>query len=208
MKSTLAALGLGFAYAVAGAGLSATPAAAQENQNNAWLKVCSTIPQTEQQQCFLQQELRTNQGQFLASVTIRETDGESRKSLLASVPTGMIIPQGVAMQIDGAEPERIPYSICYPNACFAERAIDEAFIERLKRGGKLALVTFNQAGKQVRFDMTLIGFTAAYEGDGIDPQALQQQQQALQRELDRRAQEARDRLVAEQRRAVDEATGN
>ncbi|WP_420392696.1 invasion associated locus B family protein [Acuticoccus sp.] len=185
------------------------PSVAQESEGgeqNAWVKICNTDPAANKELCLITQELRTNSGQFLASAAIREFTGEARKSMLLSVPVGMVIRPGVQLQIDGGEPEKAEYQICFPNACYAERAIDQAFIERLKAGGKLRLVAYNQQGKQVRFDLTLIGFTSAYEGDGIDPDALQQKQATLQRELEQRAQEARDRLVAEQRRAVDEAT--
>ena len=57
----------------------------------------------------------------------------------------------------------------------------------------------------VRFDMTLIGFTAAYDSEGVDPASLQQKQQDLQSALEKKAQEARDRLVAAQQDAVENA---
>lgn len=196
----------GLAVAMAAATPFATPALAQDGGNNAWVKICTQDPNLNKTLCLITQELRTNQGQFLASLAIREVPGEARKSMLISVPVGMVLKPGVNLQIDGGEPTKVEYSICFPNACYAEAAIDAGFIARLKRGGKLGLITYNQAGKQVRFDMTLIGFTSAYDGEGIDPQALQKQQADLQSELDRRAQEARDRIVAEQRKAIEEST--
>lgn len=200
----LMAAGLAMGAVALGAG--SAPALAQQNENNAWVKICTTNPESQKTLCLVTQELRTSQGQFLASLALREVPGEARRTLLASVPVGMVLKPGVAILVDGQNPVQVPYSICFPNACYAEMTIDDAFIERLKRGGKLQMVTYNQTGKQVQFDMTLIGFTAAFDGEGIDPQALQQKQADLQRQLDRRAQEARDRLVAEQRKAIDNAT--
>jgi hypothetical protein len=118
----------------------------------------------------------------------------------------MVIKPDVALQIDGGDPTRVEYSICFPNACYAEAAIDAGFITRLKAGGKLQLTAYNQQGKAVRFDMTLIGFTAAYDGAGLNPETIAQRQQDLQRQLEERAEAARARLVAEQRRAVEEAS--
>jgi len=183
----------------------AVPAAAQSEDDNAWVKICNTDPQAQKPICLITQELRTEQGQFLASIAIRETPGEARKTVIASVPVGMLIQPGVQIQIDGANPQVARYSICFPNACYAELAVDSGFVSSLKRGGKLQLTTINQQAKQVRFDMTLIGFTAAYDGEGIDPTALAAKQEDLQRELERKAKEARDRLVAEQRKALEEA---
>lgn len=191
------------------AALAAGPVAAQQaptEDENAWVKICNRDPQANKDLCLITQELRTNSGQFLASVAIRETPGEARKVLLASVPVGMVLKPGVNLQIDGAQPTKMDFTICFPNACYAELASDAAFISRLKGGGKMQLTTFNQQGKPVRFEMTLIGFTSAYDGAGINPAELEQKRVSLQQELEKKAQDARDRLVAEQRRAVDEAT--
>lgn len=192
------------AVALTMAGASA-PASAQSSDESAWVKICNNDAQANKPVCLVTQELRTDQGQFLASIAIRETPGEARKTVIASVPVGMLIQPGVQIQIDGANPDVARYSICFPNACYAELAADESLISRLKRGGKLQLTTINQQAKQVRFEMTLIGFTASYDGEGIDPAQLQAKQEDLQKSLESKAREARDRLVAEQRKALEEA---
>lgn len=128
-----------------------------------------------------------------------------RRSLLLSVPVGMLIQPGVQIQVDGQAPDKASFQICFPNACYAEKTIDDSFITKLKRGGKMQINTMNRQGKQVRFDMTLIGFTAAYDSEGVDPASLQQKQQDLQSALEKKAQEARDRLVAAQQDAVENA---
>ncbi|RAI00609.1 invasion associated locus B family protein [Acuticoccus sediminis] len=202
LTKLVAALGLSLGLAV-----PTIPASAQDaaQDDNAWVKICNRDAQANKELCLITQELRTQNGQFLASAAIREFEGESRRSLLLSVPVGMLVQPGVQIQIDGAQPEKAPFQICFPNACYAERTIDEAFIGRLKRGGKMRINTMNRQGKQVSFDMTLIGFTSAYNSEGIDPQALQQKQSDLQTALEKKAQEARDRLLAAQQDAVDKS---
>ncbi|MEM8665085.1 MAG: invasion associated locus B family protein [Pseudomonadota bacterium] len=200
----LASLGSALALALMVAG-GATSAAAQNPNEDPWVKLCNTDPNAQKQVCLITQELRTDSGQFLASVAIRETPGEARKTMIASIPVGMLIQPGVQLQIDGSKPDVARYSICFPNACYAELAIDAGYINRLKAGGKLQVTSINQQGKQVRFDMTLIGFTSTYDSEGMNPQQLADVQKTLQEELERKAKEARDRLVAEQRRALDEA---
>ncbi|GAB5376308.1 MAG: invasion associated locus B family protein [Acuticoccus sp.] len=194
------------AAAIAVAGWT-VPATAQNigSQENAWLKICNTDPQAQKPVCLITQELRTDQGQFLSSIAIRETPGEARKTVIASIPVGMLIQPGVQIQIDGAKPDVARFSICFPNACYAELAVDNSFIDRMKRGGKMQITTINQQAKQVRFDMTLIGFTAIYDGEGIDPTELNKRNLDLQASLEQKAREARDRLVAEQRKALEES---
>lgn len=199
LMALAASLALGLTAALGGT------VVAHAQDDNAWVKICNRDPQSNKNLCLITQELRSDSGQLLASVAIREAEGEARKSLLVSVPVGMLIRPNVRLQIDGGRESEIPYSICFPNACYAEMAIDAGFVSQMKAGGKMQITTLNQQAKAVRFDMTLIGFTAAYDGEGIDPQELQQKQQDLQRQLEAKAQEARDRLVAEQRKAIEEA---
>ncbi len=178
--------------------------AAQAQDDNAWVKICNRDPNTQKNLCLVTQELRSNSGQLLASLAIREAEGEARKSLLTSVPVGMLIRPNVRLQIDGGRETEVPYSICFPNACYAELAIDAGFVNQMKAGGKLQVTTMNQQAKPVRFDMTLIGFTAAYDGPGTDPAALQAKAENLQRQLEEKAQEKRNLLVAEQRKAIED----
>ncbi|WP_018697922.1 invasion associated locus B family protein [Amorphus coralli] len=207
MMKAPARTGLLVAGAIAVAG-AISPVQAQTESDNPWVKVCNTDPNSKKEVCLVTQEIRTDNGQFLASVAIREIAGEERKVLLSAVPVGMLIQPGLRVQIDGGKQEQARYSICFPNACYAELVVDAGFVSQLKAGGQLKLTTLNQQAKPVNFDVTLKGFTAAYDGAALDPQALQRQQEQLQEELNRKAQEARQRLIEEQNKASDAAEGN
>lgn len=195
----------GLIVAVLAASVTAptVPALAQEDEDNPWVKICNMDPNVNKEVCLITQELRTDRGQFLASVAIREIEGESDRLLLASVPVGMLLQQGVQLQVDGAEPQRANYQICFPNACYAEMRIQGDYINKLKRGGNLKITALNQQAKPVPFDFTLIGFTAAYEGEGMNPNELQARNEQLEQELNRRAAEARERLIEAQRDALE-----
>lgn len=208
MKAAALSITMAMAGAIAVAGTSSVSAQQAQQPESAWVKVCNTDPSTKKEVCLITQELRTDKGQFLASVAIREISGEERKVLLSAVPLGMLIQPGLRIQIDGGKQQQARYSICFPNACYAEMVVDAAFVKQLKAGGMLKMATLNQQGKPVNFNMSLSGFTATYDGDGLDPQALQQKQQELQEELNRKAQAARERLIEEQRKATEAAEGN
>ncbi|MHC5653632.1 invasion associated locus B family protein [Stappia sp.] len=168
-----------------------------------WVKICNTDPQSKKEICVVTQELRTDTGQFLASVAVREIAGEARKTLLIAVPPGMLIQPGLRVQIDTGKQSEAKYGICFPNACYSELVIEDEFIASLKKGGNLILTTLNQQAKQVPFQLTLTGFTKVYDGAPIDAAALQQKQQQLQSELQKRAEEARQKLIDKQKEATD-----
>ncbi|WP_417683853.1 invasion associated locus B family protein [Roseibium sp.] len=175
--------------------------AQSEEQESPWVKVCNVDPKVNKEICLITQELRTNTGQFLSSVAIREIDGEARKTLLIAVPTGMLIQPGLRVQIDAGKQVQAKYGICFPNACYSELVIDDAFITSMKQGGKLILTTLNQQAKAIPLELTLIGFTKIYDGEPMDVAALQKKQEELQAELQRRADEARQKLIEAQKNA-------
>ncbi|MEP3047769.1 MAG: invasion associated locus B family protein [Roseibium sp.] len=170
------------------------PAVAQE-ATNPWTKACNTNQNTKKEVCFISMELRTNTGQFLANIAIQETEGEARKKLLVAVPTGVLIQPGVRLQIDDSKPIQGKYSICAPNACYAELAIDDTFIAAMKQGGEVRVAPYNQQAKEIVFKMTLIGFTNVYDGEPMNLAELQKRQDELQNQLQKRADEARQKLI-------------
>jgi invasion protein IalB len=205
----VAALGFALAASVASAQETPPPAAAPaapEQQAAGWVKLCGKDQKATKEICFVQRELRTDSGQFLASAGIRGVEGEARKILLVQTPVGMLIQPGMRVQVDKGKQEAAKYTICFPNACFAELPVDEAFVGSLKKGNELILTTLNQQAKAVNFKLSLSGFTAAYDGPAIDTAALQRQQQELQAELQRKAKEAQQRLIDAQQNASEQAT--
>lgn len=177
---------------------AAPPAAG--GPDSPWAKLCNTDPATGKELCLTIQEIRADTGQFIASATIRTIAGEAKKSLITAVPPGMLLQPGLRIQIDDAQQVEVKYGICFPNACYGELEVDDAFITKLKAGGKLTLTTLNQQAKPVNFPMTLAGFTKAYDGSGLDQAAQQTRESELADALARRAENARQKLIEQQQK--------
>lgn len=198
-----AAVGALMMSSVGAVAQQAAPAAA--GGNNPWVKVCNNDPTSKRDVCLTTQELRADNGQMLASIALREISGEARKVLLLAVPPAMLIQPGLRVQVDKGKQAEAKYSICFANACYAEMVANDAFITSMKKGQQLLVTTLNQQGKPVNFPLGLAGFAAAQEGPAVDTQALARQQQQLQEELAKRAEEARQKLIQEQQKAQDGA---
>ncbi|WP_150525837.1 invasion associated locus B family protein [Roseibium sediminis] len=189
---------MGCAFAALALSSSALGVNAQE-QESPWIKVCNKDPKANKQVCLITQELRTSTGQFLSSVAVREIEGEARKTLLMAVPTGMLIQPGLRVQVDAGKQTEAKYGICFPNACYSELVIDDTFVAGMKQGGKLIVTALNQQAKAVPFELTLIGFTKIYDGEPMDVAQIEEKQKQLQDELQRRADEARQKLIEAQK---------
>lgn len=182
--------------AAAAAAPEAEPQLAPD-QPNPWVKICSK-DQEKRDVCLVAQELRTDQGQLVGSVALREIAGDPKKMLLIAVPPLALIQPGLRVGVDKAKREEASFTICFPNACYAEMQVSDAFIASMKKSQVLVVTTLNLQEKPQNYPFGLAGFKIAHEGPGIDPTANAQNQQQLEQQLQKRADELRQKLSAEQ----------
>jgi invasion protein IalB len=175
---------------------AAAPAAAAPAQPDAvpqpeWEKVCGTV--NEAQECHISRRRLAATGQPLAQVMLIERP--EKKLIQIAVPPIALIQPGVQIKIDDQEAVGVKYVVCTPSECLALGEINDEFIGKLKRGGTMIVSMLNPQGKAITFDISLAGFTASYDGPGIDPAEAQARQQKLEDELKRKADEARQQLL-------------
>jgi invasion protein IalB len=190
----------------------AAPGAAQPAENLAaiqtpWVKLCDNVPTDDRQPpttkklCMVVQETRAENGQMLASVQIRELEGE-RPRLIIAVPVGMSLQPGIRVVLEGqgtAQPQAMRYEVCLPNACFAQMEMPADFLTRMKRSNNLNIQVVNMNNRAISLGMSLQGFAASYDGAPVDPKAYEESQRRLQAELQRRGEEAQRRIQEQQR---------
>lgn len=170
------------------------------SEQSPWLKICQTDANTKKELCVVTQEVRAETGQFIASATLRKVTDEDRISLVTSVPPGMLIEPGMRVQVDNGKESTVKFGVCFPNVCVGELVVDKAFVDSMKKGSVMTLAAANAQGQVIRVPMRLTGFTRTYDGQGLDPTAASQRQSDLNKALQERAQQARDRLIQQQQK--------
>lgn len=161
-----------------------------------WVKACGKDPSMgNKENCITTRDLRSEAGQTLVSLGIREIEGEKKKLMLVAVPPGVLLQPGMRINIDQNQPVAARFSICFPNNCFAEAEATDATVAQMKKGNNVIVRVFNQQGQEVGFAVKLDGFAKAYDGAPIDPKVVEQEQKRLQDELQKRAEEARKKLI-------------
>ena len=181
-----------------------------------WVKLCDQVPvdertpPTTKKLCMVVQETRAENGQMLASVQIRDLEGEKPRLIIA-VPVGMSLQPGIRVVLEGGQgqpqPQAMRYEVCLPNACFAQMELQPEFLNRMKRSNQLSIQVVNMNNRAISLGMSLQGFQASYDGAPVDPQAYDEQQRRLQAELQRRGEEAQRRLQEQQQRQQGGAPG-
>jgi invasion protein IalB len=157
----------------------------KDNNNPAAKEVCLTV-----------KEARLETGQFLAGAALIEQQGEEKKLFRITLPLGMQLPQGTRMLLDKETPMQGRYIVCLPNGCMADFDVTPDFVGKLKKGQQLVLQGINLPGQAATYMLPLADFAKANDGPPTDPKKFEEDQKKLQDELQKKAEEARQRLQA------------
>jgi invasion protein IalB len=119
--------------------------------------------------CFMYQLALDGEQNPVAEVSMLKLPAGAGEGVVAGVtivtPLGTLLPPGLALQIDTAEPRQFPFAWCSQVGCFARFGLDAPSIAAFKRGrgGKLTLLSVGAPDRPVVLDLSLTGFTAAFD---------------------------------------------
>jgi hypothetical protein len=102
------------------------------------------------------------------------------------------------MIIDQGPPAQQPYKICFPVGCMSDYPVTDDMIAKMKKGQTITLQAINMQGTPISLPLPLADFAKAYDGPPTDPKVVEEQQRKLQEELQKKAEEARKKLEAQQ----------
>jgi invasion protein IalB len=173
------------------------PAQAEQPQLifSPWTKFCLKGQEANAKQvCFTGKDARLESGMPVVAAVLIEPDGDPKKVLRVTLPLGMQIVHGTRVIIDQGTPAQGPYVICFTNGCMADYEASPELIARLKKGQQLVIQAINSNGQPISLTLPLADFAKAYDGPPTDPKVFEEQQKKLQDELQRRANEARQKL--------------
>jgi invasion protein IalB len=164
-----------------------------------WTKFCLKGQEAGAKQvCFTGKDGRLESGMPVVAAVIIEPEGDAKKVLRVTLPLGMQVQPGTRVIIDQGQPATGPYVICFTNGCMADYEVNADIIGRLKKGQQLAVQAINGNGQPISLGVPLNDFAKAYDGPPTDPKEYEAQQKKLQDELQRKANEARQKLEGQQ----------
>jgi invasion protein IalB len=148
-------------------GLSAGSAAAQgvvKAQYGDWQMSCDTPPGASFEQCALIQNVTAeDQPNVGLSVIVLKTADKQVRLLRVLAPLGVLLPNGLGLNIDGGKIGRVPFVRCLPNGCVAEVILDDALIGKLQTGKSAIFVVFRTPEEGVGIPVSLNGFADGFK---------------------------------------------
>jgi len=168
-----------------------------------WTKFCLKGQDANAKQvCFTGKDGRIESGQPVIAAVIIEPEGEPKKILRVTLPLGMQLIHGTRVIVDGNPPMQSPYVICFQNGCMSDYEVTPELLANMKKGQNLVVQAINSNGAALTLPLPLQetggSFAKAYDGPATDPKVFEENQKKLQEELQKRAEEARAKLQANQ----------
>jgi invasion protein IalB len=162
-----------------------------------WTKICGKGPeQGAKTICQTGKDGRLESGMPVVAAILMEMEGEGKKVLQIMLPPGVYLPKGTRVVIDRDEPSAIigTFLTCANGGCIAHLETTAEIVQKLKKGQNLYVQAYNMAQSVMTLSLPLADFAKAYDGPPTDPKELEEKNKKLQDELQRRANEQRQKL--------------
>ncbi|MEM8876847.1 MAG: invasion associated locus B family protein [Pseudomonadota bacterium] len=190
----------------AGEEAQAAPQEGPRLVSSGWLKQTSPVPDNPETKFnMISYQSRDTNGNVVIEVGIFEVPEQPKRMIvvLPHVAEGHLIPAGIGLRVDENEAKVGQFVFCNQSRCQGELQIEDALITEMKAGNNLVILTRQASdGEAVGVALSLEGFTAAYDGAGVDAaQAAARQEQydnQFSEALKRRAEQNRQRLQQQQ----------
>ena len=128
-----------------------------------WQMSCDTPPGASFEQCALIQNVSAeDQPNVGLSVIVLKTADKQARLLRVLAPLGVLLPNGLGLNIDGANIGRVAFVRCLPNGCVAEVVLDDELINKLTIGKSAIFFVFKTPEEGIGIPVSLAGF-----GDGF-----------------------------------------
>jgi invasion protein IalB len=141
------------------AALPAFPQGIVKAQYGDWQMSCDTPPGASFEQCAIIQNVTAeDQPNVGLSVIVLKTADQQARLLRVLAPLGVLLPNGLGLNIDGTDMGRVAFVRCLPNGCVAEVVMDDALLNQLSGGSTAIFVVFKTPEEGIGIPVSLNGF--------------------------------------------------
>lgn len=135
-----------------------------KSQHGDWQMSCDTPPGASFEQCAIIQNVTAeDQPNVGLSVIVLKTADQQARLLRVLAPLGVLLPNGLGLNVDGTDLGRVAFVRCLPNGCVAEVIMDDALLETLSEGENAIFVVFRTPEEGIGIPVSLDGFKEGFE---------------------------------------------
>jgi invasion protein IalB len=160
-----------FGLAVFALGAAALPSAATAQQpgtvksnHGAWSIVCDQPAGASSEQCALMQNvLAEDRPELGLSVVVLKTADRKAKILRVLAPLGVLLPNGLGLNVDGKDIGRAYFVRCFADGCYAEVVLEEELLKTFRSGATATFIVFQSPEEGIGIPVDLKGFGEGYD---------------------------------------------
>lgn len=156
-------VGLGVLATVAVLPLSAHAQGAVRSSHGAWSMVCDVPPGASAEQCALMQNVvAQDRSEVGLSVVVLRTADKASEIMRVLAPLGVLLPNGLGLNVDGKDIGRAYFVRCFQDGCYAEVILKGELLETLKTGNTATFIVFQTPEEGIGIPVDLTGFSDGY----------------------------------------------
>ncbi|SOC35184.1 invasion protein IalB [Rhizobium subbaraonis] len=151
---------------------TSTPALSQSQQqpgtvkanHGAWSIVCDQPAGASSEQCALMQNvIAEDRPEVGLSVVILKTADRKAKILRVLAPLGVLLPNGLGLNVDGKDIGRAYFVRCFSDGCYAEVVLEDELLKTFRSGATATFIVFQTPEEGIGIPVDLKGFGEGYD---------------------------------------------
>ena len=152
-----------FFLGILGSSLAANAQGTVKSSHGAWSMVCDTPPGASGEQCALMQNVvAQDRSEVGLSVVVLRTADREAEIMRVLAPLGVLLPNGLGLNVDGKDIGRAYFVRCFQDGCYAEVILQGELLETLKAGKLATFIVFQTPEEGIGIPVDLSGFSDGY----------------------------------------------
>ncbi len=134
------------------------------SKHGAWSILCDTPAGANTEQCVLMQNVvAEDRNEVGLSVVVLKTADKKARILRVLAPLGVILPNGLGLNIDGKDLGRAYFVRCFSDGCYAEVILKDDLLTAMQTGQNATFIVFETPEEGIGIPVDLDGFKDGYE---------------------------------------------
>ncbi|MFC5759465.1 invasion associated locus B family protein [Rhizobium sp. GCM10022189] len=134
------------------------------SNHGAWSVVCDKPAGASTEQCALMQNvIAEDRPEVGLSVVILKTADRKSKILRVLAPLGVLLPNGLGLNVDGKDIGRAYFVRCFADGCYAEVVLEDELLKTFRSGAQATFIVFQTPEEGIGIPVDLKGFAEGYD---------------------------------------------
>lgn len=135
-----------------------------KSTHGAWNIICDTPAGASSEQCVLMQNvIAEDRPELGLSVIVVKTADKKARILRVLAPLGVLLPNGLGLNIDGKDIGRAYFVRCFSDGCYAEVILEDALLTNFQSGTAATFIVFQTPEEGIGIPVDLSGFTNGFK---------------------------------------------